>query len=808
MSEWSVILPETRTNFVYNPTGMDSGNYTAVSTPTITRINTSAGSYQAYFGNYYIRLETNADNEGMYFTLSALTNAIHYMTLRIHTSSDITPMFDCSLDNATYTTPTLLGQEGDFRVYGIQFPAAQANGSTKLYILQNGAGDNTIRIAHAQVELGEYATTPITGDRIGFTENGYYWNGEPNKSSSTRAANERSGGQVKDLADYNFKVTYGVGSGMPPILHHTQSMALLPGALYQGHKVLPRILDLVSSTTASTSANVMAARRDFINAVKPDRVSPEQPVVFRYSGNSLRPVEYYAFYDSGMEFNLSSGVVDQPTARFLAYDPLCYEVHTNSTTFTNQTAISNADYVVQRRNDVWTSISTDFNGTVLDMCRGVDGMIYIGGAFTNVGTGDGDYITKFDPFSSGLAALGTGMNNSVYALVTASNGDIYAGGTFTLAGGVAKTVCIAYWDIDAAPAVWKPLIDGITGGTYVYDLVFGIDGSLYVGGDFTNQGDGSGDYIVKWTGSAWASLSTGADGIVLGLAVAQNGDLYACGQFANIGGVAAAGIAKWNGTAWSALGAGLTGGGGNGNKLAIDKAGNVYVVGSFTAADGVSCANVAKWNGATFDPLGSGLNDYGRSISIDDNGLIYVVGNFTAAGGVSLNDHVAVWNGSTWNHLDINLPGTPDVYKVLPYKTDLYLGYNTAGTAYANGPNTVTNNGSTVTYPVIKLYRGEGGATATLKWIKNFTTGDTLLFNYNMLAGETLTLDLTPGRKSIKSNYFGDVWRALLRASDLSTFRLQPGANSIGVFINPTDAYAVCWIEWKLIHWGADQVAA
>jgi hypothetical protein len=800
MGAWSCILPEQGTNLCLNPTGMGAGNVTDVAGGTGTFVTT-----YSYFGYKCHRLVTAADNTGAYYDLSALANAIHYVTLRIHSASDISPMFDCSLDNATWTNPTLLATEGDWYVYGYQAAAAEANASTKLYIEQDGAGACNIFIGHIQVEENTYTTTPITGDRKGFTDSGYYWNGSAHASSSTRSSQERSGGKVVDLdSTYSFKVKYGLGSGMPPITHHTQGMALLPGALYQGHKVEPRVLDLVSSTRANTVATVSAARKNFINAIKMDRVSPEQPVVFRYTGvNEDKPIDFHAYYDSGMEFQLSSGVVDQPVARFIAYDPFGYEVHTESAILTTSATVTDADCIVRKVDGAWYNVSTDFNSDVRAIIKGQDGCIYFAGGFTNVGDANGDNIVKWDPYSETLISLGTGTNNDVYALAVAPNGNIYLAGLFTLAGGVANTAHIAKWTGTA----FEPLATGINGTPYT--MAFGNDGTLYIGGDYLNAGgDANADNICKWTGAAFASIGgvAGADNFVYDIAIAPNGDIYATGQFHNIGGVAANHIAKWNGTAWSALGTGLDDAG---EALAIDQAGNVIVGGRFSNANGVACAYIAKWNGKTFVPLGSGVNNTVYELSFNENGILYASGYFTIAGGLSLTDKMAMWNGTTWAHLDIELPGDPIVYTIAPINQNTYIGYDTAGTATASYLNTITNNGSTTAYPVIKINRADDGTSAVLEWIKNETTGTTLWCDYSLLGGEELEISLTPGNRYIRSNYFGIVWRAVLRSSDFSAFNLLPGENKISVFVNPTGAPTItAWMEYPIAHWSSDGVAA
>lgn len=796
MGNWFVILPTAGTNMVLNPVAMGTGNYTQRAGTTVTQSTT-----YSYLGYKSYRVETNADAEGIDLVLAALSNAIHQVSVRVR--GTLPAAWTWSVDGANWTTPTLQATEGDWSVYTCQFSAAQSNASVVLYIIQSGAGAGDFYLGHIQVERDDYTTTPITGDIVGFKQAGYYWNGAAHSSSSTRSSQERSGGYKKDLEDYNFRVKYGDGIGMPPITHHVQGMALLPGALYQGHKVQPRILDLVTGTKATTVATVTKARKDFINAIKPDKVTPEQPVVFRCTGiNSDKPVDIYAYYDSGLEFNLSSGIVDQPVVRFICYDPFAYEVHSESAALTTYTTVSDADYAIRKISGAWYNLSTNFDGSVRALAMGKDGCVYLGGLFT-IDAPDTDYIVRWNPFTLALSQLsGTGTNNSVYALATASNGDIYLGGSFTdLAD--ANGDRISRFD----GTNFNSLSTGIGSGT-VYALCFDHTGNLYVGGSFTNVFDANGDYITKWDGTAFSSLSTGADATIYAIACAPNNDIYVAGQFANIGGGAAAGIAKWNGTAWSALGAGITGGAADGFALAIDKAGNVYVAGEFTTADGVTCANIARWNGKTFEPLGSGLNGRVQSLYIDDNGLLYAGGAFTTAGGLDA-DSIALWNGTTWAHLDVGLAGPPTVTAILASNDNLYLGYDGAGDALASYLNTVSNSGSATAYPVIKIQKVSGGTT-TAAWIKNETTGDTLYLNYVINTGETLTFDLTPGERRIYSDYFGDVWNAVLRSSDLSTFRLMPGTNLISIYVIElvVPTVVVAWAEWKITHWGADMVAA
>jgi hypothetical protein len=519
-----------------------------------------------------------------------------------------------------------------------------------------------------------------------------------------------------------------------------------------------------------------------------------------------------------MEFQTTSGIVDKPTVRFICYDPFAYETHTESMLLERYDTITSADYIVRKIAGKWYNVSTHFNDSVLALARGIDGVIYIGGLFTDAGGGwTGHNIVKWNPYTSALVSLtggsGSGCDDQVSALKTAPNGDIYIGGNFTSAGGIASTNNIAYWDISASEFV--TVGGSITAAGHGVDcLAFGQDGSLFVGGTFHDQFDGDGDYITKWNGTAYSSLGSGLGNYCHAMTVAPNGDLYVTGSFVLAGGVAnTVYIARWgtNDTvpAWHPLGTGLNG---VGYAIASDQAGNIYVGGNFTTANGVTCNRIAKWNGKTFEPLGSGLTGgVCYSITLDDYGMLYAGGSFSAAGGVSINDRLAIWTGSGWNGVDIDLPGTPGVFAVLPVGNDIYLGYNTAGSATASYTNNVvvSNSGSHMTYPIFKIYRAEDGTSATLKWIRNETTKQTIYCNYALQKHETLTIDFTQGDRSVTSTFYGDVWRAVLRGSDMAEFGLIGGTNVITVYCeevgNPT---VQSWMNWKITHWAADTAAA
>ena len=613
-----------------------------------------------------------------------------------------------------------------------------------------------------------------------------------------------TGGTVDIDATYGTYTTAFVGAGMPRLAHNVTEQALIPGALLQSIKVQPRVLQLQLLVQGATVAAYHSIRKSLLNAFKPNTGGALSPVQLRYTGAG-GTVDTYGYYESGLEGNREGGdhTPERLTARFICYDPWWYVPAATAVSLNTRATIADANYVLRCNSGVWANISADFNNTLYGITRDSAGNIYMVGQFTNVGDANGDSIVKWD--GSALSSLSTGMPQFVTALTPSPDGGIYIGGSFTDVGD-ANGDRVVKWTGSA----WASLGSGIGNGG-VYTLAVGHDGILYAAGGFTDFVDANGDNITKWNGTAWSSLGTGMDAAVHELEIGPDGTLYAAGVFATAGGVAAKGIAKWNGSAWSAVGTGtgVAGTDPTAFALALGPDGALYIGGRFTSVDGIAANNIAKWNGSAWSALGAGVNDVVYELSVDDSGLLYAAGDFTTAGGLTISDRLAVWNGSTWTHLPIDLPDpTSNLQALLVTGDDIYVGYSSAGTAYAAAQTTVANSGSAPAYPTITIARA-GGTTAQIQYLKNETTGQTLYLNYSLVAGETLTITLTPGAKAITSSFFGNViGRALLPNSDFATWCLQPGNNTVSMYVyqvgSPT-LTTTC--TFYAPHWGADGVA-
>ncbi len=684
-----------------------------------------------------------------------------------------------------------------------------------------------------------YATTFCDGDQPGCT-----WSGTAHASTSSRSAQSRAGGRIRDFYDdCGIGVVAMDGWGMPPQTPVSLEYAILPGGQVQLIKSGMRQWQLVFQAASPTFTSILTQRNYLVEAFKPDLVTPAQPVRLLYSGNT-KTVYIDAWYVGGLEGSLvgSDGVAESPMVRLLSADAFFYGIGDGGTTLTGTLTIADADYLMKRTAGTWGNVSTEFNGAVNALCPIPSGDIYVGGLFTDVGDANGDYIVKVAADNT-ITSLTTGAQSSyVTTLAYSAAGILYVGGDFLTVGGVANTHNIGKWSGTA----WSAMGTGVApagGEVKAIAVSRGGAGYVFVGGAFAAMG-GVADTarIALWDGTTWFPLGTGTNtGIVYALAMHPNNSVYVGGSFTLAGGVAnTAYVAMWGwntpgpvyalGTeTWIPLGTGM-------NlpvyALCVGPDGTLYAGGAFTTAGGVSANYIAKWNGTSWAPLGTGMNAAVAALAFGSDGLLYIGGAFTTAGGIAVTDRMVCWNGTSYVPVPVDIPGSPYVYAFAETGTSFYVGYSTAGTAYTSYVNTVTNAGTATVYPRIKISRS-GGTSARIEYLKNETTGDAIYLNYTLWDGEALTIDLDcsrgpiqnyyggmsdfptrgwqsgAGRKRIYSSHWGDViGMALMPGSNLATFGLAPGANSVSLGVTVVGAPTItATIEWRPRYWSVDGAA-
>jgi hypothetical protein len=333
----------------------------------------------------------------------------------------------------------------------------------------------------------------------------------------------------------------------------------------------------------------------------------------------------------------------------------------------------------------WDSVGCGISSNLLEgMCAlttyGSD--LIGGGDFFGVGCWPGipaNGIARWN--GSSWSALGSGMSGGapltvVYAL-TVYGGNLIAGGNFTQAGGISANY-IAKWNGSS----WSPLGTGMS-HTLMIPAVYALtvyNGNLIAGGYFTHAGGNPASNIALWNGSTWSPLGSGINSQVYALTV-YGTDLIAGGTFTQAGGTSANYIARWNGSSWSSLGSGMGGGSFTHVSALTVYSGNLIAGGDFTQASGTSANYIASWNGSSWSALGSGMSGgtYTKvfALTVYNSDLI-AGGDFTQAGGIPAN-YLARWDGTSWSRVgyicgDASGDGVIDISDVVYLINYLFVG--------------------------------------------------------------------------------------------------------------------------------------
>jgi trimeric autotransporter adhesin len=315
-------------------------------------------------------------------------------------------------------------------------------------------------------------------------------------------------------------------------------------------------------------------------------------------------------------------------------------------------------------------------------------VLVVGGLFSFAGGVAANRIAMWD--GAFWQPLGTGMDAGVGALAV-YNSELIAGGQFTTAGGVPASA-IARWN----GSTWQPLGGGLASIPPPFAFVPWVgaltvyNGELIVGGNFFAAGGVTASCVARWNGAIWQAMGSGTDNSVTSLTV-FNGELVAGGLFTTAGGVPCNHVARWNGSSWQALGAGMSS---SPYPTSVDAL-TVYNAelvagGYFTNVSGVLTNHIARWNGSTWQTLGTtGMNDSVAALTVY-NGELVAAGNFTTAGATTAS-RVARWNGSTWQSLGTGLESN-GAFPAFARAVTVYNGALIAGGYFTTAGGVASND--------------------------------------------------------------------------------------------------------------------
>lgn len=279
----------------------------------------------------------------------------------------------------------------------------------------------------------------------------------------------------------------------------------------------------------------------------------------------------------GGDFGLANGISAASIARFDGVD--WYEVGngTNGVIYSLATALDVGSYpiavggtftldglsnpitraaVYDKDNNALVMMATGLNGTPFAIVPSGYGDFYLGGNFTNDGTGFGgpfNFVVKYDAHNDAWVNLGDGVDDDVFALcISPDNQYLYVGGTFTQIDSVSPTTAYRVARLNLTTGDWSAVGSGFNSD--VNALAFGPDNMLYAGGAFTQDGLNNYDLrrIARWNGYTWEEVGGGLDNIVHTLQRDGN-RLLVAGMFGNTAGMpphVGKNVAYWTGNQW------------------------------------------------------------------------------------------------------------------------------------------------------------------------------------------------------------------------------------------------------------------
>jgi hypothetical protein len=248
------------------------------------------------------------------------------------------------------------------------------------------------------------------------------------------------------------------------------------------------------------------------------------------------------------------------------------------------------------------------------------------------------------------------VNNKI--LASTSNGsEIFIGGVFTSAAGQ-TTNYIAKWN----GTNWDTVSNDLNGRVYALAI---FEGKLVAGGEFTTAGSTILNHIGVFDGTNWTTIGTGTNGNVYAINV-RDEFIYFGGEFTNVNGNATNNIASYS--ILSGLVKYPTGP--DGSVYAINSENGLFAGGAFTTSNGISTPYIAKFDGTNWNALATSVNDTVRALEYF-NSMLFVGGDFTQAGALT-ETGCACWDNSVWKTAGGAFNN--DVYALKLYNGILYAG--------------------------------------------------------------------------------------------------------------------------------------
>lgn len=701
------------------------------------------------------------------------------------------------------------GYDGDWHLYTYQFPAAECNGSTTLRIRQSVAGALTWYIDRVQVEENEYWTTYMDGDEPGCEWEGYRHASVTRRSAFSRAGGRArdladvyhfdiesmDGAGVPPNEHYATEYAFLPGGDVARI-RDTMRPITLTGTLENW------AWNDVADVRGARKDLIALLKADS----EPYKLGRPQPARFWYTEGSDYPPRYIDLhYEEGLRLGIHGRAPchERLALRFVAEDPYFYQNKDFGRSVQARDWQANTRLLFGRVKDDedWDNFGppnaagtyTVINAIVI----GPDGKLYIGGNFTSFDNIAGaDYFCRydFDAATWELAGPGSSVNNIVRRILPGPGNVLYLCGAFTNLGG-ANGDCFSRFF--PSTNTFSSLGD-ITGGgaatlNAVNDAAMDGYGNIWIVGDFLDVGASvNADYIARWTGATWTDAGLGAAPctvIMYAVDVDASNRVWVGGSQANIGGVADADRIAYifEGVVYAAVP-----GGGNAAVYTIEVGPDqsVYCGGAFTTLGGnTDCNYIGRIKNGQAFALAQGFDNYVHRIAVAPDGLVYAAGDFAwDANGDWEYPSIAAWNGYAWTRVADIGGGNGRVVHCGPAdpasegRYDLFIGGNFTGSSYAPGRTAFDYPGTQAARPRLRYY-DPASVSADLYIARNETLGLNLFLAHEVRVDEDFYIDLRRGRPLAYGTIAGEAAGAVLPGSDVQDFRIIPGHNVISLLV-------------------------
>lgn len=354
----------------------------------------------------------------------------------------------------------------------------------------------------------------------------YSWWGVPYFSESVRTDKAYESGKIIDLSELGFKLTGIAGLGVNPINTVVTPVAS-GGGVFEGMTNAPRTFTLIGRFYGKDLQDILTKRRDLYELIRPNgRNTYDQPTTLMFriwdcgkKSWSGQPLFIYCRYVSGLEGALDSETSEDITITFTSEDPHIYSSYLKSydidpiathSQLETDTGHVSPIFMLRDSDGVWTQLDMCLAdptglGKHDDLCivenilpDGTGGY-YVYGTFNTViykgVTTTVNKIFRYNKITDSISALGTTATKGVtdgeiHKVIVTPNSDAFAVGSFTSAGGIANTNCIAKYN--PGSNTWSSVSSGITGlgsqAPEIFDVEYGDDNRIYVSGKFLSIG--------------------------------------------------------------------------------------------------------------------------------------------------------------------------------------------------------------------------------------------------------------------------------------------------------------------------------